>query len=205
MRRAALFVSGLAVALLPVPASAHLVDLRFGDFYGGAYHLVSGLDYVLLLVALSLLAALQPRETGRWVLAGVPLGILAGGAAAALLLGRDVSAALFVTGALAVVAILVALGRTLPMALLVLVSVVCAGILGFENGLAMTTQSDARLFVGGLVGVSILIVTLATAGLVQAMEWGDWARIAVRALGSWIAAVSLILMALAAAGPSIAG
>ncbi|MGF1455082.1 MAG: HupE/UreJ family protein [Alphaproteobacteria bacterium] len=205
MRRAAPIVLGLLGALAPAPARAHLVDLRFGDFYGGAYHLVSGLDYALLLVALSLLAALQPRETGRWVVAAVPLGVVTGSVAAAFVLDRDLSAALAVTGALALVALLVAVGRALPVAILVLLSFVAAAILGFENGLAMTVQTDARLYIGGLVGVSLLVVTLTTAALIQAITWGGWARIAVRALGSWIAAVSLILMALATAGPVAGG
>ncbi len=188
--------------LLPVPASAHLVDMRFGDFYGGGLHVLTGLDYVLLLIALSFLAALQQRERGRWVIAAVPAGLLVGSYASTLAPGGS-SAALFVTGCLALTAALVALGRGLPLVVLLVWTGAASAMLGFENGLAMAQQTDQRLFTAGITATGFLIVTLATAGLVQVMDWGSWTRIAVRALGSWMAAVSILLMALAMAGPSL--
>ena len=69
MRRTVCWAGGCAIACsLPSPALAHLVDMRLGDFHGAALHLTTGLQYVLLLVALSILAALHRPETGRWML-----------------------------------------------------------------------------------------------------------------------------------------
>ncbi len=193
----------LAVVLAPQPAHAHLVDARFGDFYGGLLHVLTGLQYVFLLIALSVLAALQPRETARWMLAAAPLGMLIGGALAVFASVASISIA--VTVSLGIVSVLVALGQRLPAAALAAIGAVSTVILGFENGLAMTAQSTVYLFVSGLTAAAFLVVTLVTAGMVHLAARGNWARIALRAGGSWLAAISMILLALAVAGPVQAG
>lgn len=199
MRRAAIVFACLLIALVPAPARAHLVDVRFGDFYGGALHVLTGLQYVLLLFALSFLAAVQPRETGRWMLFAAPVGMLIGGF---LAVGSSlVSIPVLVTAGVVVAGMLTTLGRPLPAWGVICLGVVAAGILGFENGLAMTEQSTVYLFVFGLTAAALLVITLLTACLVLIADLGDWGRIGLRAIGSWIGAVSLMVMALSLAGP----
>ena len=59
---------------------------------------------------------------------------------------------------------------------------------------------SARLTMAGLV-----VVCLLTAGLHRLADLAAWPRIALRAVASWIAAVSLILVALALQAPAQAG
>lgn len=203
MARAVALLCGLALAGLPSPALAHLVDVRFGEFYGGALHLVTGLQYALLLVALSILAALHRAETGRWMLGAAPLGILIGAAAAVAVPGG--SASLAVTVGVGVVALVAAAGHRLPTAGLIAIGAAAALLLGYENGLAITAQSDVPLFLSGLTMAGLVVVCLLTAGLHRLADLAAWPRIAMRAVASWIAAVSLILVALALQAPAQAG
>ena len=190
MARAVALLCGLALAGLPSPALAHLVDVRFGEFYGGALHLVTGLQYALLLVAL-------------WMLGAAPLGILIGAAAAVAVPGG--SASLAVTVGVGVVALVAAAGHRLPTAGLIAVGAAAALLLGYENGLAITAQSDVLLFLSGLTMAGLVVVCLLTAGLHRLADLAAWPRIAMRAVASWIAAVSLILVALALQTPAQAG
>lgn len=192
-----------ALMVFPTPAFAHLVDIRFGDFYGGAIHLLTGLQYALLLVALSILAALQDKTTGRWMLAVAPICMLLG-AIIAMLAPHD-GISVTVTVALGLLGLVVALGaRLVPLTLMALGGL-SAGLLGYENGLAITAQSDAILFLSGLTLATLVTVCLLTASLTRLVSLGRWAQIGLRAVGSWIAAVAFILVALAVNGPVQAG
>jgi hydrogenase/urease accessory protein HupE len=91
---------------------------------------------------------------------------------------------------------LIALGFRLPILALVLCGGLCAILLGYENGLAITTASDKPLFLMGLTVAALVVVCLVTAGLTQLRSIGKAIPIAMRAVGSWIAAVAIILFAL---------
>ena len=204
MRRTVCWAGGCAIACsLPSPALAHLVDMRLGDFHGAALHLTTGLQYVLLLVALSILAALHRPETGRWMLGAAPLGVLLGAALAVALPGLSVS--WLTTSLIALVGLLAAIGRPLPLPALIATGTVGALVLGYENGLAITEQSDLPLFLSGLTVAALVVVCLLTAGLSRLSEIASWPRIALRAVGSWIAAASLILAALGLQATAQAG
>ncbi len=203
MRRFGPVCLGILGVVYPEAASAHLVDVRFGDFYGGALHVLTGLQYGLLLVALSFFTALQPREQGRWMLGAVPLGMLVGGFLSAPLSIPSVT--LVMTGAIGVVGALTLLARPVPAWGVAVIGFSAALLLGFENGMAMTEQTTVYLFVSGMTVAALLVVTLLSALLANYTDLGRWARISLRALGSWITAVSFILLALALAGPAQAG
>ena len=207
MRRAPALALLTAALLLPAPASAHLVDMRFGDFYGGAMHLLTGLQYALLLAALCILAALAPPRISRWVLLVVPLGLLAGGLAAmAPPLASDnfplASLSLPLGAVLLAVGGLTAWGRALPLPAIAGVCAIAGLLLGIETGLAMTAQSDRLLFIAGMVLSALAAQSLVLGGLTALAQRAPWAPVALRALGSWVSAVALLLLVYAVLTPA---
>ncbi|MEO0412261.1 MAG: HupE/UreJ family protein [Pseudomonadota bacterium] len=193
-----------AAALAPSPAHAHLVDIRFGDFYGGALHLLTGLQYGLLLLALALFAGLHTPLKARWMLLAAPLGIGLGAAAALAFPGPQVT--LWLTGALALLGVGTALQLRSSAPVLFALGTAIAALLGYENGLAMTDQTDTLLFISGLIGAAVVVVWLLTAVVARLSTRAAWVRIGFRTIGSWIAAVAIILMAFSVSGtPAVAG
>jgi len=193
-------LAAAALMALPAPAHAHLVNARFGDFYGGMLHPLSALDYALPWLALGLLAGLQERRIGRWMLLAFPLGIALGVVGSqllpppqGLLLGVNVLSFLVIGG-------LIVLARPLPPVLFLGLGAVFGLSQGWENALAITGSTNAVLFFAGLAAASYLVVTLVTAATVVLLRQAAWVRIAVRAAGSWITAIGLLVVGVKLAG-----
>jgi len=182
---AALFLSA------PRPAQAHLVTTGLGPFYDGAAHLARSPGDLALVVALTLLAAMRGAKFGRALLALLPVAWLAGGEAgvffpsAASLEWAVALCFLFVGG-------LVAADRNLSLRA---VAALCAGIGAFQGyltGSAFANAPAGNLELLGSVAALLVVVTL-VAGFVVSLKV-FWARIAVRVLGSWIAATGLLML-----------
>ena len=179
------------LAMLPGNAHAHLVSTRFGELYSGMLHPLTTLVHLVPWLALGLLCGLQSRHNSRWVLLVFPLAVFIGVSSARWLPGF---AALEWINHLSFVVLgaLVALGlRLAPAALLGL-----ALLLGVSHGLA----NGSDVFEGGAwllygIGVTLsayLLITLVTAGAKVLAATSTPGEIAVRAAGSWVAAIGLM-------------
>jgi hydrogenase/urease accessory protein HupE len=183
--------AGAGLATLPFAAQAHLVNTRFGDFYGGALHLLLGLDHVLPVLALALLAGLQPPTTARWILAAVPAGLALGVLLAVA--GLDLMPLEWMaTGSFVIAGLLVALAVPLHPQLLAGLGGLVGVSLGYVSGLVLGDRTDLGLYLVGLLTCAFVLLALVAAGTVALTRRADWARIAARALGSWIAAIGLM-------------
>jgi urease accessory protein len=180
------------ITLAPQAALAHPMR-GVGDFYAGMLHPVVTLQTVLPIVALSLFTGQQRRESAIHLLVAFPLALILGALLATsgnapLLLGM---VQLIFT---AVFGILVALQLRVPGWLLV----GSGALLGISAG--WTTASDAigqvsrYRFVAGLAVVGLLLLVYGI-GLVRNLRV-EWTQIAVRVVGSWIAAVSILVVGL---------
>ena len=182
---------GLTVLLAPGDAHAHLVNTGFGPFYDGLSHLLLTPEDLLPVLALALLAGLSGPRFGRGVLFTLPVCWLVGGLAG-LQQPMEISLPVVTTLSFLVLGGLVAADRKLPFVLVVGLG----ALLGFGHGyLNGTAMSEAQLGVVGLIGVGcavFVIMSLAAAFIVTIRA--DWARIAVRVAGSWIAAIGLLLL-----------
>jgi urease accessory protein len=98
------------------------------------------------------------------------------------------------TAAMAVLGILVALNRTLPLEISVLLSAVLGVTLGWANGGELTSNMFAYRFIPGLAVVGLLLISYGI-GLVRFFNM-PWAKTAVRVTGSWIAAVGMLVLSL---------
>jgi urease accessory protein len=189
-----------AGASLPVlawvrSASAHTLDNRFGDFYGGVLHPLTALEHALPILALGLLAGQQGERAARWFVLVFPLALLIGAALAvmtpALPSMRFLNAASFV-----VLGLLVAAGRRLPLMLLIALGVLFGLSHGYENGRAMGPDTAVHLFVPGIAVAGGLVMALVSAATID-LAARTWARVGVRVVGSWIAAIGIMTIGLA--------
>ena len=192
----------LAAALLLLGAGgaeAHIVSSRLGDFYAGAIHPMTALQDLVLWLALGLLAGSQPVSVSRWLVALFPTGLAVGlwlgvrwgvpdgppwlDAMLMVLLGAMTAAAIRVpTPVLLVVAAVVALAR------------------GAANAGGVAPGTDVALFAAGFAVAGYAFITLSMAA-VEAFRasGGGWRGVAIRAGGSWIAAIGLMVGGLALA------
>lgn len=184
----------IPLSICAMPAHAHLVDMRFGDFYGGALHLITGVQYALLLLSLSILAGQHPTSQARWALLIVPLGVLIGAASALILPGMSFTLALIVC--LLCVGAVIASGYQTAFVFFACICSLSAVILGYENGLAAIAAQDTGLALSGLAAAALIAIGLMAATALTLGALGPWTKIAFRAIGSWIAAVSIIFLAL---------
>lgn len=174
-------------------AQAHLVSTRFGDFYGGMLHPISALEHIFPWLALGLLAGLQGPRRGRWVLLVFPVALLVGTVLAWLWPSVSLMTILNMVS-FVVLGGLVALAWSLSVSVIVTLGLVFGLSHGYGNGLAMTDETNRSLFVAGVASAGYVIITLVTALTTVIARKRNWTMVAVRAAGSWIAAIGILLV-----------
>jgi hydrogenase/urease accessory protein HupE len=187
MRRAASAVAGLA--LLPGPAWAHAPLAGIGDFRAGLLHPLSDLPAILPLLALGLLTGQAGRVDGLIAaLAGIAAAL--GGGAVAVQLGWWPAAPTILALSTLTAALLVAADIRLHQPVLLAV----AGMLGATLGATQaSTLPTAGFAMGVAVGISLAALYFQAA---VARITPVWARIGFRVLGSWLAAIQLMMLGL---------
>jgi len=192
----------LGMAIIPLlaasSANAHIVGARLGDFYSGALHPLTDLLDVLLWIALGLLAASLGAARGRWLVLVLPLGLIAG-LALGLDLHVDVGGQLTGAVMMVVLGVVLAAGIRISAMVLALVGLAVAVVRGMANAGGVAPETDPTLFAAGLAASGYVAITLVTAAVVAFREYGGaeqsprWRSIALRACGSWMAAIGLML------------
>jgi urease accessory protein len=188
-------LAGMLIGM-PGAAQAHLVDTRLGDFYGGALHPLTDLQQMLPWIALAALAALQGPKRARWVVLSFPLALLAG-SAAALILPAPPFAGLLDVSLVAATGLALAAALSLPLPVLIALSALMGVLHGYENAQAMTEDTDRILFLSGVALIGYAVLTLLIGVSTAFLRRGDgWRPIALRAGGSWVAAVGIMVLGL---------
>ena len=177
----------------PNTAQAHLVTSGAGPFFDGVAHFFVSLDDLLVVVALSLFAGLLGKASARWVLLSLPLAWLIG-----MLLGVHFAmpwdSDAWATGVTLLVAgLILAVNPTLPVWGVVVMVAALGFCHGSWNGVAMrATQTSTIASLGIMTAASVVTLLLsATAASVHI----PWQKIALRVIGSWIAAFGLLAIA----------
>jgi urease accessory protein len=182
------------VVLLCAVSSAHAHAVEgVGDFYAGMLHPVIALETLLPTIALALLAGQQERGGALLAVALFPATVGIGGLAAQFVPASTTWDAVNLVS-IPVLGIAVAWARALPRWAIAAIAVTVGAALGATNGAEATASMSAWLFVPGLT-VSALFLIVVVVGLVRSAE-KQWARIAVRVAGSWIAAIGVMVLAL---------
>ena len=189
---------GAAALIGSAPAAdAHIVASRLGDFYAGALHPLTDLQDLILWIALGVLAGSLGAPKGRWLVLVFPLGLLAG-----LVLGLTsggVSAGPVAdAGMVVVLGLLLAANVRIPTAPLCATALGLALMRGAANSGDVGSETNRLLFAAGLASAGYAAITLAMA-VTLAFRGTDadpsiaWRGIAIRAFGSWIAAIGLMM------------
>lgn len=188
----AIFVSVGLATLTPIPAFAHPMK-GVGDFYAGMLHPLITIESVLPLVAFSLLAGKQRREAAIPLLTVFPTSLIVGAVLAKAVIARSylLLMQLILT---AILGILVATEQHVAVWILVAISAVLGILVGCTNAVEVLGRVSALRFVAGLA-VSGLLLLVYGNGLVRNLK-AEWSRVAIRVVGSWIAAVSILVLGL---------
>ncbi len=192
MRRSVIPVFAVLACLVATPALAHPPPLGLRGFSGGLLHPLFVIDHTMAVLALGLLMGSQ--EKWRWP---PPIAFAAGivGGCAVMTSGLvPLYANETVLGIAVVAGLLAALAWPLP----VWLGVVLAGVLGAAIALdsppeVLSISEANRMLAGTAFGAAVfLMIVWQAAQNARAV----WARIAVRAVGSWIAAAAILALAL---------
>jgi urease accessory protein len=191
LRARVAFAAALLLLFGSRPAEAHLVTTGLGPFYDGAAHLAKSPGDLAILVALTLLAGMRGAPVGRAFLALLPLAWLAGGEIG---LASPSTVNLDWVGALCFlfVGALVAADRNLSFHEVGPLCAVIGAFQGYLTGSALSTTPSGHLELLGSVTALLVVVTLVAGAVVSLKAF--WARIAVRVVGSWIAATGLLML-----------
>ena len=189
MKRRWLPIAALALFLAPGLAQAHLVTTGMGPVYDGIGHLLLSPEDLVAVLGLSLYAGLRGATAGRRTMFLLPLAWFAGGLAGSLV--HSVPALPVPALSFLVVGVLVAVDLRLPADAVATLAVFVGLVHGLFNGAALKQGAG----IPGLLGIlAMLFVLVALASALVVSLKKPWTRIAVRVLGSWIAASGLLLL-----------
>jgi hydrogenase/urease accessory protein HupE len=177
------------LALAAAPAHAHLMETGFGAFYDGIAHVVLTPADLLVVIALALLAGQRGAEAARRALLALPLAWLAGGAVG-MLFPSDHTLPVLTTLTFGLAGVLVALDTSLKVAAVALFTVVAGLLHGYVNGASLGSSGSLAL-AGAITAACCLFAILAAQVTTIQAAWG---RIALRAVGSWVAAAGLLML-----------
>jgi len=174
----------------PSIALAHLVNSGLGPVYDGALHLLLSPGDLLGLVAFALLSGLRGASTGRMTVVGMSLAWLLAG-----LVGLNLSNVpgmqLLVVVSLILPGAMVASDVQLPPAWIGVLAGLYGALHGLLNGAALSAIGAGATALLGIVMTVLLTNLLISAAVVPLQNAAS--RIAVRVLGSWVAAVGILM------------
>jgi urease accessory protein len=190
------FVCTFAALFFAAPANAHGAMAGGGGFYAGAAHPFVAWEHLLLLLATGLLLGRRPKRHAGLPLIGLAVALLGGLAAGAAGLGLSVFPG-FVLG-LGLLSGLLLASALLPPTLAMTILTVSTGIaIGLDTDVPMLTASSNidvyTTYIGVFVAVFVIVLDMMALSLVVKRPPFT---IALRIAGSWVAAVSLMVLAL---------
>ena len=191
------------------PAHAHMGLEGFGSFANGAAHPVLVPAHMLLIVALALLAGRQGyarvSETARTFV----IGLLAGLAIVSLpAFAHTVSEArlqqLILSGAM-LAGLAVAAAANLPQSSWRPLVALAGCLIGLDSGVdGVSAWTVTQTYAGTAISTTVAILYLSSVAAEIHANRPHWMQIGLRIIGSWIAAIAILILALAFAGPSAA-
>ena len=190
---ALLMAAFFALAASPKTAQAHLVTSGAGPFFDGVAHFFVSLDDLLVVVALSLLSGLLGKTAARGLVLVLPLTWLVGMVLGLSLAGRIDGSGWATAFTLLVGGLLLSFSPELPMWGIATVAGLIGLVHGSWNGAAMRateTSSIASLGIVTAAGIVALVLSATAVSVQQA-----WQKIALRVIGSWVAAFGLLALA----------
>jgi len=169
---------------------AHLMHTGFGPFYDGLLHLFVTPDDLLPVIALTLVAGLRGPRYGRAVLFSLPVAWL-GSSVLGLSLQAAALPPVLAAGLTMICGALAAADRPLPIQVVTVLAIGLGVLNGWRNGVELAGAGGGALVAAGVASSLFLIVAMLS-GHVTSVR-AEWARVATRVAGSWIAAIGLLM------------
>lgn len=169
---------------------AHLVTTGLGPLYDGASHFLMSPEDWAVAIAGALFAGLHGTDACKRIMYVLPVAWLLGG-----IIGETVNSIPNIPAAGCIMLILGTLAAADLKPNLTATSMVLgiAGLVqGWGNGVSMNVRSGTTLALLG-IGAGVFVVVTLVAGLVAPLKH-MWMRTAARVLGSWMAAIGLLLI-----------
>jgi hypothetical protein len=182
----------IACLLVATPAMAHAPVMGIGGVFGGVLHALFIPEHGLSLVALGLVAGRQEHAARRWALLIFTAALTAGLIATALKIETTlaIDVLLLATG---ILGLLMAAAWAPPMLAAVL-SVFVGLAFALDSAPDATSPEDLnRMLVGsGLGAAAVLVIVAESSAFLQ----GSAPSIVMRVLGSWTAAIAILVLSL---------
>lgn len=206
MPRFAPLIAIFLVFALPDPALAHSPIKGLNNFYNGVLHPALVPAHAMLLVAFGLFLGQGWGKSG-WkplfpalmsFLAAVVVGLIAAWFA------EDGAAEAYVLATALLVGVVVAVAPSLPKVVYFVAAVIAGFVLGLDSAQGELIGKEKFVALFGS-GVGIYFLSLYPIGLAETLQRVEWHRIAVRVVGSWVAASALLVLTLSMSGGSLGG
>ncbi len=177
----------------PAPAHAHTTIKGMGEFVGGLVHPLVTPSHVLILLALGLMLGQHAPLKLK-----MPLLVFAPLSAVAMILSTTASGLVVPQPLLAGVALgaagLVALGKAVPRVLTAVLLAAAAVAMGIDSA---AERGPVAAVIKTLLGtwLCLVVVVFDLAFYVSRCTNTPWMKIGIRVIGSWIIAISLLVLA----------
>ena len=193
--KAALLLAA-ALGVLPATVHAHSPVEGMNEFYNGVLHPLLVPAHVLLILATGLFLGQRGPRENRLALPAFLLAAAAGLALAGSPMAPDTVRALLLAGTMAI-GLLIAVGRRAPLPLYPAAGAFAGLFLGLDSTPeALEGRERILALVGTGVGLNLWLIY--ACGIADFFSKKPWQRIGLRILGSWVAASSLLVLALTA-------
>jgi hydrogenase/urease accessory protein HupE len=186
----AAFIAAVA-GLWPATAGAHLVTSGLGPIYDGILHTLLSAEDLVPVLAMALLAGLNGRVACRRTLFALTASWLLGGIAG-YVVGRAPFPGMVTTASFLLPGALIAMDRRLPPAVVSAIAIAVGLLHGCLNGSGIADERREALALVGVASVVFVVVAIMSALVVSVRP--PWTRVAVRVVGSWIAAIGLLML-----------
>jgi hydrogenase/urease accessory protein HupE len=178
------------IGIVPARGEAHLNSSGMGPVYDGLLHFLMSPEDLIPVFALALFAGLRGAAYGRRTLFVLPSAWLLGGLLGLASVGDGTS---FLTAiSFLLLGGLVAADAGLSLRMTTLIAAVLGLLHGYLNGAGMGQPEVGTVALLGLVSMVFVLVALCAAFVIRLRR--PWTRIAVRVVGSWIAASGLLVL-----------
>lgn len=196
VRRLRLWPALLLFPALTEGAHAHTTMPQAGDFVNGALHPLTVPAHVLILLGLAVALGQQvPFRPGRTLLIFAPCAAAALGFTTRFTFTLPQPALI---GIALCAGVLVAAGRPLPFPAWAVLAAAAAVCMGLDSGVEEAGRAtEIRMLCGTLAGLVIALLTCAFYTSMAVERRKKWVDIALRIVGSWIAAISVLMLAFA--------
>ncbi|MDJ0834178.1 MAG: HupE/UreJ family protein [Gammaproteobacteria bacterium] len=186
----------LLVLLVPATALAHSPIQGIGNFYNGLLHPVLVPAHLLLLLAVGLFLGQQGPKRVE-----LALGAFAAATVVGLVVAwfaNDLGLETLVLALSATVGLLVAMSPHIALTWCVIIALLAGLMLGIDSAQAELSGQDKLASLFGS-GVAIYFLALYPLAMADYFNQKAWQKIGIRIVGSWVAASSLLVLALSLA------